>query len=72
MGELKIGGIPFLDALISHTVDGKVKVQVYQKATNTDQYLNSSCHHPLNHKLDVIHTLCMTVVTTLSQSKRML
>ena len=41
-----------------------VKVQVYQKATHTKHYLNFSCHHLLNHKLGVIHTL-YTVVTNI-------
>ena len=67
MGKLETGGgIPFLDALISHTEDGKVKVQVYRKATHTDQYLNFSSHHLLNHKLGVICTLydcCDNIVT---------
>ena len=42
---------------MSHKEDGKVKVQVYQKATHTDQYLNFSFHYLLNDKLGVIHTL---------------
>ena len=65
--KLETGGsIPFLDVLISRTEDRKVKVQVYRKATHTDQYLNFSSHHPLNHKLCVIRTLydrCDNIVT---------
>ena len=65
--ELETGvTIPFLDALISRTEDGKMKVQVYQKAAHTDQYLNFSSHHSLNHKLGVIRTLydrCDNIVT---------
>ena len=34
-----------------------VKIQVYRKATHTDQYLNFSSHHPLNHTLGAILTL---------------
>ena len=67
MDEPEMGGsIVFLDVLISHKEDRKVKVQVYQKATHTDHYLNFSFDHPLNHKMDVIHTLydhCDNIVT---------
>ena len=49
--------IPFLDVLITQMEDGKVKVQLFQKATHTDKYLNFSFHHPLNLKQGVIHTL---------------
>ena len=35
------GSIPFLDALIFHNKGGKVKVQAYCKANNTDQYLTT-------------------------------
>ena len=58
--------IPFLDALISHKEDGNVKVPLYWKATDTDQYLNFSSHHLLSHKLGVIRTLydhCDNIVT---------
>ena len=34
----KDGSIPFLDALISRKDDRRVNVQVYRKATHTDQY----------------------------------
>ena len=60
------GSIPFLGVLNSRKEDGKVKVQVYQKATHTDQYRNFSSHHPLNHTMCVIRTLyeqCDNIVT---------
>ncbi|XP_072014865.1 uncharacterized protein [Amphiura filiformis] len=53
--EEKEGNIPFLDALIVRRDDGSIKLLVYRKATNTDQYLNFRSHHPLH--LGVVRTL---------------
>jgi len=49
--------IPFLNTLLVRRKNGSVKLLVYRKKSHTDQYLNFSSHHPLNHKLAVIRTL---------------
>ena len=44
------GSLPFLDALIVRKKDGTIKLQVYRKPTDTDQYLNYQSHHPVHQK----------------------
>ncbi|CAH1258851.1 Hypp2092 [Branchiostoma lanceolatum] len=64
--EEQNGTLPFLDTLLVRKEDGTVKLLVYRKTTNTDQYLNFQSHHPLHQKLGVIRTLldrCNAVVT---------
>jgi len=51
------GQLPFLDLLLNRTENGGLKLQIYRKPTHTDQYLNFSSHHPIDHKLSVVKTL---------------
>ena len=71
--EEKDKQIPFLDTLLVRREDGSVKLLVYRKKSHTDQYLNFSSHHPLNHKLVVIWTLleiCYGIVTEEEDRKK--
>ena len=43
--------------LLNKTENGGLKLQIYRKPTHTDQYLNFSSHHPIEHKLSVVRTL---------------
>ena len=50
--EVEQGGqLPCLDLLLHRTENGGLKLQIYRKPTHTDQYLNFSSHHPIEHKL---------------------
>ncbi|XP_072039137.1 uncharacterized protein [Amphiura filiformis] len=60
--------LAFLDTLTVIQPDRSIKVTIYRKSTHTDQYLNFSSIHPIDHKLRVIRTLyhrADTVVTNL-------
>ena len=53
--------IPFLDTCIKISEDATTSVEVYRKATHTDQYLNFNSNHHLDHQL---YAPCSTVLIT--------
>ena len=65
------GKLPFLDILLERTDSGGLKLSIYRKPTHTDQYLNFSSHHPVEHKLSVVRTLLerSQQLVTVSQDK---
>jgi len=51
------GSLLFLDILITRQQNGQLKLTMYRKKTQTDQYLHFESHHPLEHKISVIRIL---------------
>ena len=66
------GTLRFLDACININEDGSTHVTVYRTPTHTDQYLNFSSNHHLQHKRSVIRTLMRRaeVMVTRSDCRR--
>ena len=49
--------LSFLDCLVTIDTDLTLSITIFQKDTNTDQYLNFQSNHPLHQKLGLVKTL---------------
>lgn len=49
--------VPFLDTRVIRTPDGIIKLDWYQKSTNSGRYLHFNSNHPLKHKINLVLAL---------------
>ncbi|BHF67735.1 Acyl-CoA synthetase member 2 mitochondrial [Sparganum proliferum] len=49
--------LPFLDVLVTRTLNGELITTVYRKATDTTQILNYHSNHPMAHKRSFVRKL---------------
>ncbi len=58
-----------LDNLVTRRTDGSLKLCVYCKPTQTDQYLQFDGHQPTEHKMGVIRTLTHRANTIITEEE---
>ncbi|CAI2738566.1 unnamed protein product, partial [Dicrocoelium dendriticum] len=61
--------LPFLDVLVTRTMEGELQTSVYRKGTHTDQILNFNSNHPKCHKVSCVRTLFRRVQTHCSTTE---
>ena len=70
MEESCEGKLRFLDSLVYLDPEKKIQLEVYQKPTHTDHYLNFDSHHPLHQKLGSMKTLLHRLVLIVSEESK--